>query len=179
MMSADGLLEAVSEATKYFVPKSRWTKFPGAVTVEILREALCELGFPVSRRDVFIRGVPVEVDLLIARAGAKPQYGLVYEPDDVQVVFEVKNYGSFCEKGLSSLKGTFERIRASNSRICCIYVSLKDHETYKWLPTTEKLGSPRTWAYTLFWIKGSAPPQSTGAWECLLRRLESVRNGEP
>lgn len=47
-------------------------KFGGAVAIEILRATLDEKNIPTSRRDVFIRGIPLEIDLLILTNNAAP-----------------------------------------------------------------------------------------------------------
>lgn len=56
------------------------SKLAGAVTVEVSRTALLESGMSVSPHDVFIRGVPVEFDLLITAPNTAPTYGVVYNP---------------------------------------------------------------------------------------------------
>jgi|HubBroStandDraft_6_1064221.scaffolds.fasta_scaffold668781_2 hypothetical protein len=40
-------------------------KFAGAATVEILKQALADEGLPTSVRDVFIKGLPVEWDIVV------------------------------------------------------------------------------------------------------------------
>ena len=49
------------------------SKFTGALTIEVLRLHLKRNGIPVSRRDVFIKGVGIEVDLIIPRPGGMCQ----------------------------------------------------------------------------------------------------------
>ena len=39
----------------------------GALTIEVIRLKLCEKGFNVSHRNVFIEGVPYELDLLVLK----------------------------------------------------------------------------------------------------------------
>jgi len=40
--------------------------------VEVIRQALLDDGIPVSSRDVFIRGIPIEFDLIVPRHDASP-----------------------------------------------------------------------------------------------------------
>jgi hypothetical protein len=47
-------------------------KFAGAATVEIVKQALADEGLPTSVRDVFIKGLPVEWDLVVPRPLAEP-----------------------------------------------------------------------------------------------------------
>jgi hypothetical protein len=58
------------------------------LTVELIRDELKRAGLRISARDVFIKNVPVEIDLLIPKAEAKPEHGILYNPEDVLVVFE-------------------------------------------------------------------------------------------
>ncbi len=60
-------MEIITKASQDFGVKSK--KFSGALTVELVREALLKEGFNVSERDVFIKGFPVEIDLLISKKG--------------------------------------------------------------------------------------------------------------
>ncbi len=49
-------------------------KFEGHLAVETLKQALADEGIASSARDVFVKGVPVELDLLIPRIGASPLF---------------------------------------------------------------------------------------------------------
>jgi hypothetical protein len=57
------ILESINIAKRDFGMKCY--KYAGAITVEVLRLALQHYGFLVSERDVFICGVPFEIDLLM------------------------------------------------------------------------------------------------------------------
>ena len=82
------LRRQVDKAREMFGPKC--DKYVGAVTVEAIRRALKRHGIETSSRDVFIRGVPIEVDLLIARRPSGPKDELLYRPQDVAAAFEIK-----------------------------------------------------------------------------------------
>jgi hypothetical protein len=51
---------------------AKCSEFAGAVAVQILRDALAEQGIPTSPRDVFVRGIPLEIDLVVPRPGRQP-----------------------------------------------------------------------------------------------------------
>jgi len=101
------------------------TKFEGHVAVEILKDALAEERIETSVRDVFVRGLHIEWDLLVPRAGAAPAFnGLLYDPAQVKCAVEVK---------LSGICGgvqTLDRIRknfaaASALGVPCIHLLLR------------------------------------------------------
>jgi len=138
-------------------------KFSGALMVEVLKSHLERNGLSVSNRDVFINGVDSEIDLLIIQKDANPQYGLIYEPDDVIAAFEIKRRGSFGEKGISTIRTTFEKIRSKNGDVFCCYITLLERENYKWRITSEKLGYP---AYTFFFYKGEDEQSKFTTEEC-------------
>jgi hypothetical protein len=146
------------------------TKLAGAVTVEALRRALKTHGFATSERDVFIRGVPIEVDLLIPRPDAVAENGLVYEPEDVLVVFEVKHSGVYSRDGRKGILACFTRIQDASPAVRCAYVTLIERRGYKWALTQEQCGDGQR-SFTLFWRGSSEEPstfQASGDWETLL-----------
>lgn len=60
-------------------------KLAGAVTLEIIKSVLAVEGIPTSARDVFVKGVPVEIDLIVPRRGANPSLGgILYEASQVR-----------------------------------------------------------------------------------------------
>lgn len=162
------LLESVNEARRVFGPKCM--KLAGSLTVEAIRAALEQLGIAVSARDVFIRGVPVEIDLLVPRPIATPKCGLIYEPLDVLAAFEVKNAGAF-PGTVEAVRKSFELIRSANPWIYCAYVTLAERKGYKWAATTENLGAD---VYTLFWHNGSIKHRiyyQTDHWDKLTEKV--------
>lgn len=149
-------------------------KYAGAITVEILKLAIQENGFPISERDVFIRGVPVEVDLLMPVPGAILKHKVLYEPSQVRAVFEIKNTGSFGEASVHAIRDNFTKIRQVNENIECLYVTLSERKSYKWAVTTDRLGFE---SFTLFWHNGSNDYpvfSSSGDWKRLLDKLTSL-----
>lgn len=102
------IFEMISKAKKDFGVKC--AKFTGAVTVEVIKYALEKHGIFTSPRDVFIKNLPIEIDLLIPKTGAVPEYDAIYDPNDVLVVLEIKNYGSFGEKPLTMLRKTSKEL---------------------------------------------------------------------
>ena len=167
------VLRTVQEAEKDFGIHCK--KVSGTLTVETFMKAFSEHGVASSARDVFIRGLPVEIDLLIPRPGVGATTTVVYEPDDVLAAFEVKRRGCFGEKMLLKIQETFQRISVVNPRIFCAYLALEERRGYKYAVTETNLGFP---AYTLFWYTGSGSKQEdhhpTGDWNRLLERVAGL-----
>jgi hypothetical protein len=103
---------------------AKCSKFAGAVSVELLKSALAAEGIAASSRDVFVRGIPVEVDLVIPCAAQVPALGVLYEPQQVTAALEVKNSGLFGGGSLAKLRDVFGRFRAIG--IQCAYVTLEE-----------------------------------------------------
>jgi hypothetical protein len=148
MKDAD-ILNSVEQAERRFGP--RCGKCSGALTVQIIRCALEQEGVSVSPRDGFIRGVPVEVDLLLPRRGAVPQDDLVYEARDVLMAIEIKKSGAFGENTVRAVRGNAEALRMANPSIvfCCLVLS--ERKSYRWVLTDENTACK---TYTLFWHRG-------------------------
>ena len=173
-MKEEKILETVSRATEEFGIKCK--KFSGAITVELIREALLEEGFSVSERDVFINGIPIEVDLLIAQKDISPVNRIQYKPEDVLVVFEIKGRGTFGENSIKSIFNNFKIIKQNKESIHCIYVTLSDRKSYKWKATAKNINAP---VYTLFWNSGpenSMKFNPTGDWKRLIKDLFNIVN---
>lgn len=150
------------------------TKYLGAITVEVIKEAIRANGINSSPRDVFIRGIPIEIDLLIPQPGIAPYHYLLYEPDNVMVAFEVKNRGSFSEEMINRIRQNFIKINDLNPETNCFYVTLVEREVYKWAISEENLGFP---SYTLFRYSGSKKNRkyrSTGDWDRLISDLLKI-----
>ena len=165
------LLDCIVEAKQTFGKKC--AKYAGACTVEALRAALDTAGLPTSARDVFIRAVPVEIDLLIPRAEGIEVDKLVYDADDVLVALEVKNSGSFGESTLKNVRDCFQRIHEASSNIECLYVTVAELRNYRWRATRENLQAE---VYTLFWHNSAKRRkyEATGDWERLLAHIRDV-----
>jgi hypothetical protein len=172
------LLDAANAARQRFGAKC--TKYIGAVTVELIREALRNQGLTVSARDTFILGVPVEVDLILPRPDASCEHGLLYRPEDVLIALEIKNSGVYGADALDHIKQAFDLIRKGDPAIWCAYITLTERKGYKYAATSENIGAS---TYTLFWHNGSSIGrryESTGDWERLLADIkhELARTGQ-
>lgn len=166
------IFETISNVKKDFGLKC--AKFTGAVTVEIIKIALEKHGILTSPRDVFIRGLPIEIDLLIPKRDVVPEHGILYELQDVLTVLEIKNYGSFGKSTINSIKKNFQRISQFNKEIYCAYVTLAERKGYKWAISRENTGFP---SYTLFWHYGSGKNfkiEPTGDWKKLLDDVNKI-----
>ena len=166
------LLKYIEEAKKNF--GATCLKYSGAITVEFIRLCLLEHGLNISPRDVFIKGVPIEIDLLVLREGTIPEHGILYCPEDVLVALEIKNHGAFGVKTVNRIRNNFITIQKYNKKILCFYVTLLERKNYKWAINEETFGFS---AYTLFWHYGSGKNykvESTGDWERLINKLVSV-----
>ncbi len=171
-MDDQEILNRVIEAKREFGVKC--SKYAGALTVEAIMSALQENGLPVSARDVFIRGVPIEIDLLIPLHQDESRHRILYDPSEVKVVFEIKNTGAFGEVSVNAIRQNFSRIQQTNKNIFCFYVTLSERRNYKWAITTDTLGFD---AFTLFWHNGSHNKMifsSSGDWQKLLDKLRSL-----
>ena len=101
-MTDRDILEAVQRAKEKFGLKC--AKYSGALTVELIRRALKEEGVLPSPRDMFIVGVPLEIDIVIPKRDAKLQYGLAFEPTEVLATIVVKNAGSFGDRTVRKIR---------------------------------------------------------------------------
>ena|ERR1700692_2722174 len=145
-------------------------KFEGHLAVEVLKQALEDEGIATSVRDVFIKGLPVEWDLLVPRVGALPLFnGLLYEPTDAKVAIEVKLSGLCGTKAiaLSTIRGKFELAQAAGVR--CVYVAFCDRQSG--CATDENLGFP---CFNLTWSHKPKPREDSGDWPRLLKSLRAL-----
>jgi hypothetical protein len=152
-MDERDIVNKVRKAKEYFGPDCP-KKFGGAAAVEILRAALNNEGIATSRRDVFVRGVSVEVDLIIPHSEEEPFMELLYDPHQVAVALEVKKAGIFGKAGLDSIRQNFDRLRAKGIRRCA-YFTFEERRNYKWKGTPENLCCP---CFTLAWQKNTDGP---------------------
>ena len=74
-------------------------KLHGALTAEMIRDELLnyfiqhQLPFKPSKQNVYIVGLANEFDILIAKVNAEPTMGILYKPEDVVAIIEVKSAG--------------------------------------------------------------------------------------
>jgi hypothetical protein len=156
-------------------------KFYGAVTVELLRQALLHAGIMTSNRDVYVRGLPFEVDLLALHGSgsgsAQPFFnGLLYEPSQVAAVIEVKLSGLIdVAKSLPKLRRNFDL--AAKAGVACCYVCIADRRSA--IVTGQALGFP---SFTLAHAVGYGRRiryEDTSSWEGLLRFLREASSVAP
>jgi hypothetical protein len=161
--------------------KGKCNKLTGALVIELIRESFEKHGIRCSPRDVFIEGVPVEIDLLLIEKDAKPKSDLLYQPGDVVAALEIKALGCFGKAAVTSVKTNFEMIHRANDKIMCAYVNLADLEGYKWRVTMDNpnLAHLRPFGfdpYNLSWHKKTGKSQidvPSGDWEDLIKNLRS------
>jgi hypothetical protein len=165
-MEEEQILEEVEKAKEFFGIVCN--KCSGALTVEVIKQHLEKHGFCVSSRDVFIKGVNSELDLIVVKKSAAPKHGIIYEPSDVVCALEIKNQGAFGEKTTLDIKKTFGEIKSKNPDILCCYLTVLERETYKNKVTPEKLGYP---AFTMFYYKGKNR-WATGDWTNCLKEMK-------
>lgn len=149
-------------------------KFTGALVIEILRRAFEELGIGASRPNVYLKGLPFEVDLIIPRRGANVEFEILYSPADVLAVLEIKTSGLFSKEDSSRIGSVFRAVQSINPSIFCAYVTISERQSYKYKATEEKLGFP---VYTLAWHHGPDEDrkyESTGDFSRLIGKLASV-----
>jgi len=148
-------------------------KYGGAAAIEILRDELNKSDIKTSKRDVFIKNIPLEIDLVIPTRNAKPYLGLLYEPDEVIVALEIKKLGAFGESGRNKIRNDFRQLKKKG--VNCVYVSIEERKDYKWRPTKKTLGFP---CFTLAWHKTTNEiliPTKEG-WEALIRFIQKEIN---
>jgi len=115
-------------------------KFIGALTIELVREKLIKEGFNMSNRDVFIKGIPYELNLIILKKCEKAQKNLLYEPGQVIAVLEIKFRGIYGESDIKNIRKVFNSIKKVNRKIKCIYLTISENTRYKYWPLQRKLG---------------------------------------
>jgi hypothetical protein len=145
-----------------------WSKFTSSVAVEIFRAALRQEQIPVSPRDCFIRGVPIEFDLLVTRPHPDPTWELLYAPDEVRVALEVKQVGAF-PGTIERVCRDFRRLSAQYPHIDCAYVAIEERKGYKLAVSQENIN------HRVFTLARYGDPakdfELTGEWEGLLTFL--------
>jgi hypothetical protein len=136
-----------------------------------LRETLSHFASPCKLRQQCCQaeiGGPIELDLLIPRAGAIGKLDLLYEPADVGAVIEVKANGIIGKPALDRIRDAFGAVQRANSHIRCAYVALTERRGYRWAATDEILNAP---AFNLFYYRGSriTAAEPTGDWARLIQ----------
>ncbi len=164
-MTGEEIVRQVRNASDAFEPTCR--KFAGAVTTELMKKFLADEGIAASARDVFIRGIAIEIDLIVPHRGQKPTLGLLYEPHQVAVALEIKKSGTFGKQSLRTIRKNFRQL--SKHRVKCAYVTLEERKTYRHKATKENIGGFP--CFTLAWHKGEDVLMETRDWDRLLAFL--------
>jgi hypothetical protein len=147
------------------------TKLTGALAAEVVRQHLRLDGFPVSQRNVFIRGLPSELDLLVTSPGAQPEHDLIYEPTDVRAVLEIKYSGIYDRDVVPRLRECFAMVRSKCERVFCACVVIYERKGFRFAANATDLGDP---VYTLHWWTGQREnAEDTGEWSNLIHDLSS------
>jgi len=137
------------------------------MAAELMRRVLADEGIPTSSRDVFIRGIPLEIDLIVPLRGQEPTLGLLYEPEQVAVALEIKKMGAFLKQTLQTIQKNFNQLK--ELEVPCAYVALEERESFRYKATEENIGGFK--CFTLAWHKGrggSGPVEDTQDWGRLL-----------
>jgi hypothetical protein len=167
-MTGEEIVRQARSASKALKLTSR--KFSGAMTAELMKRALADDGIPTSPRDVFIRGTPLEIDLIVPYHGEEPTLGLLYEPRQVAAALEIKKMGSFGEQTLQTIRNNFNRLRELG--VACAYVTLEEHKSFRHKATEENLGGFP--CFTLAWhTVMDGPVEDTQDWDRLLTFLRN------
>lgn len=108
--------------------------------------------------------------MLVLKPGATSDLDLVYKPQDVAAVLEVKYSGIYGRDVVTKLRDTFDRITGEYQHIQCAYVTIMEQRSFKDAATTETLGYP---AYTLHWWSGTREQaKQTEDWEQLRQAID-------
>lgn len=150
-------------------------KLTGSATCQAIRKHLRNKAFNISQRDVYIKGIPNEIDLLLLKDYVNEKM-LVYDPKDVLAVFEIKFSGSYGEDSIENTKKLGEKIKGLNKNIRCLYVTLLETKTYKYRITKENTGFN---IFEIFYKKGNLGSKNfktfnTGDWDRLLNYLKKI-----
>jgi len=118
------LLNSLKIAEKQLGFDSR--QFSGAVVVNLIKKVVSELGFSTSEKDVFIRGIPIEIDFLIVKPRTFPDYGILWKAEDVIAAFEMKKSGIISREGRIKVNSDFHRIKNYYPDIRLFYVTFSE-----------------------------------------------------
>lgn len=173
-VSIHRLLRDIQAAAESFssLPARRRTKITGALAVEVLRHHLGLEGIPVSPRDVFLAGIAFEIDLLVPRHNARPMYELVYPPEQVAAVLEIKYSGIYSRDEVPKLKDQFDAITKKHPHIRCHFVTVFENRDFKYPATRASLGYP---VHTLHWTNRRRDSfERRDGWGALITELRNA-----
>ncbi len=147
----DEILEATNQVYGELLPGRR-RKATGALAVEVIRKHLLKAKIPISPRDVYIKGNPTEIDILVPRPGVRPYLGVIYNPEDVIAVLEIKYSGVYSQDSSRNIADTFRALKALNQHMKCVYLTVCENKDLSYRVTSKKLGFQ---AFTLCWVNST------------------------
>ncbi len=155
-------------------------KFIGALAIELIIKELKKEGFNLSNRDVFIFGSHNELDLVVLKKKQRARENLLYYPDQVFAVFEIKFNGIFTKNDISRVKKAFRSIKKLDKRIKCLYLAISENSNFVYYREEKKLGDK---SFFLFLRNGSLEDaikrgriHKTDDWNRLVKILSKVND---
>lgn len=117
-------------------------KLHGALTAELVRDELMQyfikhnLPFKPSKQNVYIVGLSNEFDILIVKINAEAIHGILYKPEDVVAIIEVKAAGFIDpQKEANTLLSVANRVYEMYPHIAHGYLTMREKSP------TNKMGS--------------------------------------
>jgi len=147
--------------------------YTGSLMVEVIRNHLISKGYNVSNRDVFIKGVDCQIDLLVLKPKSRIVNPVLFNPEDVLVAFEIKKSGVFSVDSIDVIKRNFDKISKINPKIKCVYLTLYEGRKYKHRINKEKLGYD---VFEIFLVVEKHESKPTGDWNRLQNKLKNCRD---
>ena len=151
----------------------KYAKSVGVVTTPVIRQHLMAHGFSVSERDVFIRGLPLEIDLLVTTPNAKPAHGVIYDPSDVLVALEIERSGASSTTAAHMKDACLSICGLVGAVVPCAYVTLQERTGHKHHPKE----CDEFQVFCLFWHTGErdrSKPNISEDWGRLLDWLGDI-----
>lgn len=158
-------LKKLKQAEKELGFKNK--QFSGATTVHLIKELLSELNLQTSEKDVFIQNIPIEIDFLVVKPNSKPNFGCLWNSEDVLACFEIKKSGLIDDDGKIKVNSDFSRIQSRYSNIKLFYVTVSETRTK--VATIQKSNDSFT-----FFIRRNGKYSSTGDFERFLEAMKSL-----
>lgn len=153
-------------------------KFIGALSIELLRKELIKEGFNISHRDVYIFGLHNEFDLLVLKKKQKARENLLYKPEQVIAVLEIKFSGTYSEDEILNINKIFSSVRKLNKKIKCFYLTISENIKYKYYSKEKKIGDHAFFLFSRETNLKSAIKKgrlrATGDWDKLISYFKKI-----
>ncbi len=182
------ILQIVDETVRTAQSRQRmgkrfsWNRFNRNVACRVVGDFL-EKHLEPDRKPVgpgvFIRGYPVEFDLMIVRFQAGPaSFTNAFEKDSVNFVVEIRSHGYINMEYPERLKSAFERITQAFPNVKCAYLSMNE----TWTPKNpgsvghiERMRGILEPRYPVFCLRDSGTGDMIqGQWEGVVRTFRKV-----